>query len=283
MSQKTVLITGATSGIGLAGAEELGRRGWRVLVHARSEVRGQGALEALKRAVPKGDFDVVTGDLGSLKSIADLAQQVATKAPVLDALWNNAGGLQTEEKVSSDGVELQMAVNHLATFALTARLLPLLKAAPGARVVATSSGAHYFSPRGISDWFSRRPGKYRPMGVYSQTKLANILFTQELNKRLAGTKVTAHAFHPGFVRTGFGSGGDPTKKSPFELLSFLALTPVQGADTGVYLVDAPEPAQTPGLYWVKRKPKGTSKAVTAEAAALLWQQSEAVVKRVLGE
>jgi len=167
MSQKTVLITGATSGIGLAGAEELGRRGWRVLVHARSEARGQGALDALKRAVPKGEFEVVTGDLSSLRSVADLARQVAAKAPVLDALWNNAGGLQTEEKASVDGVELQMAVNHLATFALTARLLPLLKAAPSARVVATSSGAHYFSPRDISDWFSRRPGKYRPFAVYS--------------------------------------------------------------------------------------------------------------------
>jgi len=282
MSQKTVLITGATSGIGLAGAEELGRRGWKVLVHARNEARGKGALETLRAAVPKGDFDVVTGDLSSLKAIAELARQVAAKAPVLDALWNNAGGLQTERKASADGVELTTAVNHLAAFALTSLLLPLLKAAPAGRIVGTSSGAHYFSPGKIGDWFADRPGKYRPMGVYGQTKLANILFTQELNRRLAGTTVTAHAFHPGFVRTGFGSSGDPSKKSPFELFSFLALPPAQGADTGVFLVDDPAPAQTPGRYWVKRQPKTPSGKATAEAGARLWEQSEAVVERVLG-
>ena len=282
MSQKTVLITGATSGIGLAGAEELGRKGWRVLVHARNEARGKGALETLRAAVPKGDFEVVTGDLSSLKSIAELARQVAAKAPVLDALWNNAGGLQTERKVSADGVELQTAVNHLAAFALTSQLLPQLKAAQAGRVVATSSAAHHFSPGKIGDWFADRPGKYRPMGVYGQTKLANILFTQELTRRLAGTTVTAHAFHPGFVRTGFGSGGDPSKKSPFELMSFLALPPAKGADTGVFLVDDPAPATTPGLYWVKRKPKNPSLHATVEAAGRLWAQSEAVVEGVLG-
>ena len=284
MNQKTVLITGATSGIGLAGAEDLGRRGWRVLVHARNEARGKGALESLRRAVPSGVFEVVTGDLASLKSVAELARQVGEKAPVLDALWNNAGGIQTERKLSADGIELQLAVNHLASFALTSRLLPSLKAAPSARIVATSSAAHFFSPRRIIDWFSDRPGKYGPMSVYGQTKLENILFTQELTRRLAGTPVTAHSFHPGFVRTGFGSGGDTTKKkSIFELFSFLALPPEKGADTGVFLVDDPEPAKTPGLYWVKRKPRTPSKAASPEAASQLWEQSEAVVRRILGE
>ncbi len=279
MSQKTVLITGATAGIGLAGAQELGRRGWKVLVHARNEARGKGALETLRAAVPRGDFDVVTGDLSSLKSVAELARQVAAKAPVLDALWNNAGGIQSERKASADGVELQMAVNHLAAFALTSRLLPQLKAAPAGRVVATSSGAHPLAPGNIQDWFLDRPGKYRPMQVYGQTKLANILFTQELNRRLAGTSVTAHSFHPGFVRTSFGSGGDPSKKSVFEMMGFLALPPEKGADTGVFLVDDPEPAKTPGRYWVKRKPKNPSGKATLEAGARLWAQSEALVEK----
>jgi len=173
MSAKTVLITGATSGIGLAGAEALGRKGWRVLVHARTEARGQGALDVLRKAVPEGKFEVVTGDLGSLRSAADLATQVGAKVSALDALWNNAGGLQTSRQVSVDGLELQMAVNHLAPFALTVRLLPLLKAAPAGRIVATSSMAHLFAPGKIDDWFGDRPGKYRPMGVYDQSKLAN--------------------------------------------------------------------------------------------------------------
>jgi len=281
MSQKTVLITGSTSGIGLAGAEELGRRGWRVLVHARNEARGKGALDLLRAAVPKGDFELVIGDLSSLKSVAELARQVAATAPVLDALWNNAGGLQTERKASADGVELQMAINHLAPFALTAKLLPQLQAAPAGRVVATSSAAQFFAPGKIRDWFTDRVGKYRPMGVYGQSKLANILFTQELNRRLAGTKVTAHAFHPGFVRTGFGSGGDPTKKSAFAALNFLALPPNKGADTGVFLVNDPEPLAAAGGYWVRRKRKNPSGQATADAGARLWEQSEAIVAQVL--
>jgi NAD(P)-dependent dehydrogenase (short-subunit alcohol dehydrogenase family) len=282
MSQKTVLITGATSGIGLAGAEALGRLGWRVLVHARNEARGQGALTLLRTVVPQGTFEVVTGDLSSLKSVLELAAQVAAKAPVLDALWNNAGGMQNLRQASADGVELQMAVNHLAAFALTTRLLPQLKAAPAGRVVATSSAAHHFSSSKTPDWFAARPGKYRPMGVYGQTKLANILFTQELSRRLVGSRVTAHAFHPGFVRTGFGSGGDPTKKSVFEMASFLALSPAQGADTGVFLVNDAQPLNQPGRYWTKRKPAKVSGKATAEAAALLWAQSEALVARVEG-
>jgi NAD(P)-dependent dehydrogenase (short-subunit alcohol dehydrogenase family) len=219
-----------------------------------------------------------------LKSVTDLARQVGEKAPVLDALWNNAGGIQPARGLSTDGIELQMAVNHLASFALTSRLLPSLKAAPAGRIVATSSAAHLFSPGKIDDWFAARPEKYKPMGVYGQTKLANILFTQELTRRLAGTPVTAHSFHPGFVRTGFGSGGDATKKkSIFELVSFLAMPPEKGADTGVFLVDSLEPAKTPGLYWVKRTARTPSNAANPQAASRIWEQSEAVVRRVLGE
>jgi retinol dehydrogenase 14 len=285
MSQKTVLITGATSGIGRAGAEELGRRGWRVLVHARNEARGNGALESLRAAVPKGDFEVVTGDFSSLKSVAELAQQVAAKAPVLDALWNNAGGLglKFERKTSADNVEFHMAVNYLAAFTLTRRLLPQLEAAPAGRIVATSSEAYNFSPRTITEWFPERPEKYRHMAAYGQAKLANILFTQELTRRLAGTTVTAHAFHPGFVRTEFGTGGIAANWTPFKLVGFLGLTPARGADTGVFLVDESEPAKTPGLYWVKRKPKTPSKVVTADSASRLWEQSDRVVRKILGE
>jgi NAD(P)-dependent dehydrogenase (short-subunit alcohol dehydrogenase family) len=239
----------------------------------------------LRAAVPKGDFDVVTGDFSSLKSVAELARQVEGKAPVLDALWNNAGGLgwKAVKKTSADGVELQMAVNHLAAFALTLRLLPRLKAAPAGRIVATSSGSHHSAPSRIMDWFSDRPGKYRHMAVYGQAKLATILFTQELSRRLAGTRVTAHCYHPGFVRSGFGTGGDPAKKSPFEWISFLAIPPAKGADTGVFLVDEAGPAKTPGLYWVKRRPHAPSKEATADSASRLWDQSEAVVPRILGE
>lgn len=278
MAKKTVLITGATSGIGLAGAEALARLGWRVLVHARSTARGQGALDHLRQAVPQGTFEVVTGDLSSLAEVVALADQVAATAPALDALWNNAGGMQTERKLTADGLEWQMGVNHLAPFVLTSRLLPLLKAAPAGRVVATSSMAHAFAPRNLDDWFADRPGRYRPMGVYGQSKLANLLFTQELQRRLAGTTVTAHCFHPGWVRTGFGSSGKPQRLSLMALASRLALPPERGADTGVFLVDSPEPPLNPGLYWIKRRPAPPAKAATLEAAQRLWEQSERLLQ-----
>jgi NAD(P)-dependent dehydrogenase (short-subunit alcohol dehydrogenase family) len=280
MAQKTVLITGSTSGIGLAGAEALARKGWRVLVHARSEERGKGALGDLRRAVPEGRFDLVTGDLASLKSVAGLADQVAAQVTQLDVLWNNAGGMQTESRVSVDGLELQMAVNHLAPFALTARLLPLVQAAPAGRVVATASMAHAFAPGLPDDWFAPPQGRYAPMGVYGTTKLANILFTRELQRRVAGTSVTAHCFHPGWVRTGFGSGGQPQKWNLMSAASsVLALPPDQGADTGVFLAEAAPPVKTPGLYWIKRKVASVSKLVTDEAARRLWDQSTERMRR----
>jgi len=282
MGQKTVLITGSTSGIGYAGALALGAQGWKVLGHARSIQRGEGVLATLRKAVPHGAFDFVTGDLGSLASVVELANQVGQKVTNLDALWNNAGALQTSRLASADGVELQRAVNHLAPFVLTARLLPLLKAAPEGRVVATGSMAQAFAPTPINQWFQDRPGRYQPMAVYGQTKLANLLFTQELQRRLVGSRVTAHVFHPGFVRTGFGSGGDPQKKGMFASISFLAIAPEKGADTGVYLVSDPAPAQTPGQYWVKRSVKAVRSA-TPEAAALLWAQSDDEVNRILGK
>jgi NAD(P)-dependent dehydrogenase (short-subunit alcohol dehydrogenase family) len=229
-------------------------------------------------------FDNVLGDLGSLRSVADLASQVREKAQVLDAIWNNAGGIQYVRKVSEDGVELQMAVNYLAPFALTRLLLPLVKESPQGRIVFTSSSAHSFAPARIDDWLGKQPDPYLPMAVYGQSKLAIILFTQELARRLAGTSVTIHVFDPGFVRTDFMGRGDPKRKKYFfEYLSFLAIPPDRGADTGVFLVDEEAPSKSSGVYWMKRKPSKTSRAVTPEAAARLWEQSEAAVQNVLGE
>jgi len=284
MSQKTVLITGATAGIGLAGAEELGRRGWRVLVHARSETRAQETLETLRKAVPGGAFDGVLGDLSSLSSVAGLASQVREKTPVLDALWNNAGGIQYENKVSEDGVELQMAVNYLAPFALTRLLLPLVKASPSGRIVFTSSSGHSFAPARIDDWLGQQPGPYLPMAVYGQSKLAMIMLTQELARGLAETNVSVHAFDPGFVRTEFMERGDPRRKKYFfEYLTFLAIPPAKGAETGVFLVADALPSKSSGVYWVKKKPQKVSRMITAEAAARLWEQSDAIVRSVLAE
>jgi len=225
---------------------------------------------------------LVTGDLSSLQAVVALANQVSAKAPVLDALWNNAGGLQTERRQSADGIELQRAVNHVAPFVLTQRLLPNLKAAPAGRVVFTASMAHVFGPSRVSSWLDDKKSSYSPMGTYGLTKLANILVTQELQRRLAGTSVTAHCFHPGWVNTGFGSGGVPRKPSFVGWVTDrLALSPARGADTGVFLVDDPATPATPGLYWDSRRAKKPSKT-SAEAALQLWDETERVVQRILG-
>ena len=236
----------------------------------------------LRARVPEGDFEGVTGDLASLASVADLAGQVQAKAASLDALWNNAGGMSRSFATTVDGIEGQMAVNFIAPFALTRLLLALLRAAPQGRIVTTSSMAHAFAPRRIEDWLVPGREGYRPMAVYGQSKLATILFTEELARRIGRGFVTVNAYHPGFVRSGFGSGGDPRKKGSFAFASFLALSPEKGADTGVWLIDDPGAQASTGRYWMNRKPKKPSSAVTPETARLVWDKAETAVRKALG-
>jgi len=282
MARKTVLITGSTSGIGFAGAEALGRKGWKVFVHGRSPSRLDPAIAELRARVPEGDFEGVSGDLASLASVAELARQAKAKTASLDALWNNAGGMNTSFATTVDGIEGQMAVNFIAVFALTRLLLPILRAAPHGRIVMTSSMAHSFAPRKIDDWLVPGGRKYRPMGVYGQSKLATLLFTEELARRIGQNSITVNAYHPGFVRSGFGSGGDPNKKGTFAFASFLALPPEKGADTGVWLVDDPAPRAATGCYWIRRRPRKPSSAVTPETARLVWDIAEAAIHKALG-
>jgi NAD(P)-dependent dehydrogenase (short-subunit alcohol dehydrogenase family) len=282
MARKTVLITGATSGIGFAGAEALGRKGWRVLVHGRNAARLDPAIAELQSRVPEGQFEGVTGDLTSLASVADLVRQVRTKTASLDALWNNAGGMNTSFVTTVDGLESQMAVNFIAPFALTRLLFALLLAAPQGRIVTTSSMAHVFAPRRIEDWLVPGGKRYRPMAVYGQSKLATLLFTEEFARRIGQGSVTINAYHPGFVRSGFGSGGDPQKKGSFAFASFLALSPEKGADTGVWLVDDPEVQSLTGSYWLKRRQKKPSSAVAPETARLVWDKAETAIQKTLG-
>ncbi len=185
---KTILITGASTGIGKAGALELGRRGWKVFVHARSEARGKPVLDELKQAAPNADFSLVTGDVSSMVEVKSLAEQVKAQTKTLDVLWNNAGLLMDERKVSVDGWEMTMAINHLAPFVLTRELLPLIEQTQG-RIITTSSGAHQMGTFNWDDWMDEKSA-YSSFKAYSKSKLANILFTRELARGELPQKVS---------------------------------------------------------------------------------------------
>ncbi len=274
-SNQVILITGATAGIGKAGALELGRRGWKVFVHARSVARGNPVLDEMKKSVPNANFVLVTGDLSSLTEVKALADQVKSQTEKLDVLWNNAGLILDERKVSSDGWELTMAVNHLAPFVLTRELLPLIESVSG-RIITTSSFAHTFGKFNWEDWMDEK-SKYASMKFYGKSKLANILFTRELARRVGSKGVGAYCFHPGLVRTDFGKQRDAEQQEsymPGWLRSLIMIDSVTGADTGIFLADNPSAKKSNGQYWVKRKVRKTSRFVNDVDAAKLWELSE---------
>lgn len=279
MTQKTILITGSTAGIGLAGAEALGRQGWRVLVHARTAARGQPLVDDLVRRIPMGHFDLVTGDLSDLDQVKALADQTMTLTDRLDVLWNNAGLMTTVGQSSAQGFELQWAVNHLAPFLLTSRLLPLVQAARQGRVIQTASFAHHIGKvPADGSGFSRGAGRYRGYKVYGDTKLANILFIRELARRTGGTKVTAHSFHPGYVRTTIGSNGDQSRGNAASWLAFAQIPVEQGAETGVFLATHEQAAAVSGVYWSSKRPRRGSWSITDGNAARLWDLTEGVLE-----
>ena len=278
-SKPVILITGASTGIGKAGAHLLAKHGWKVLLHARTVERGKPVVDELQRLTPEGEFDLVTGDLSSLEEVRGLAKQVKAHTPTLDVLWNNAGLTLQERIITMDGWEMQMAINHLAPFLLTHELLPMLEASRG-RVITTSSGAHYGGKFNWTDWMDEK-GRYSSFGVYSKTKLANVLFTQELARRYGSKGITAHCYHPGAVNSDFfRERGKTNPLSSFgtKLFTRFMLSNEDGADTGVFLAESPQAEESNGKYWAKRKIQTPSGQVTEENARKLWELSEEAVQ-----
>lgn len=227
------LVTGASDGIGRQTALELQKRGGTVLVHGRSEPR---AIDAVKSLGP-GDFVPVWGDLSSLGDVAAMADRVLEKHPVIDVLLNNAGVFMKERKLTPDGFETTMAVNHFGHFLLTHRLLPALKAAKQGRVVHVSSMAHQRGGIDLDDLTFEKG--FSGYGAYSASKLANVLFSNALAQRLKSTKVTSNSLHPGVIKTkllktGFGMGGASLES---------------GAVTSVYCATDPKLARVSGEYF----------------------------------
>jgi retinol dehydrogenase 12 len=266
----TFLITGGNTGIGLSTAAALARAGGRVYIGCRSAAAGEAAIERIKSQADEADVRLLTLDLASLASVRACANSFLELDEPLHVLVNNAG-VGGQRGLTADGFELHFGVNHLGHFALTQLLLERLTASgPGARVVNVSSEAHY-DARGIDYAAVRRPtATFVGMREYAVSKLCNVLFTQELARRLAGTGVTAYALHPGVVAS------DIWRRVPRlarPIITRRMLTTEQGAATSVYCATSPAVAADSGLFYDKCAVKEASPVATQELAALLWKQS----------
>ncbi len=278
MQGKTVVVTGANSGLGRATAQDLARRGARVLMTARDPEKGQEALESIRAATGNESVELLLADFARLSDVRSLAAAILQRCERIDVLVNNAGLILKKRFETEDGHEQQMQVNHLAPFLLTSLLLDRLRASAPARVITLSSSAHWVGGLDPTDLSASRG--YWGFRVYSQTKLANILFTRELARRLEGSGVTANAVHPGVVATGFGAVEDAGRLFGFGawLISPFVQSPAKGARTSIHLASSPELAETSGGYFARCRPARTSRAARdPELAAQLWEASEALV------
>lgn len=270
------MVTGATGGIGEVTARELAHQGAILVIVGRNQAKCMSVVEQIQQATGNPNVEFMLADLSAQAQIRQLAAQFKQKYNHLDLLVNNVGGLFIRRQESIDGIELTLALNHLSYFLLTNLLLDSLKASAAARIVNVSSDAH----RGNKIHFDDLQGhqKYRGFGAYTQSKLANLLFTYELARRLAGTSVTVNALHPGFVASSFATnnGWFWNKVYPY-LVKFIAITPEEGARTSLYLASSPAVEGITGQYFIKQKAVLSDKASYDQAAAKqLWQMSAAL-------
>lgn len=271
------LITGATSGIGEATATGLARLGAHVILVARDKLRGQASREKVRVQSGNRRVDLLMADLQSPGEIEALALQVLDRYPALHVLVNNAGVVNLRREVTPGGLERTFAVNHLAHFQLANLLLARLHASAPARIVNVSSHGHKFGSIDLEDLQTERK-KYAWLRVYGASKLANILFTYELARRLEGSGVTANCLHPGAVATSLGKNNGRLGHIVLPLLKPFFLSPEQGARTSIYLASSPEVATTSGRYYVKCRAVPSSAASHDEALArALWKASKRLV------
>lgn len=276
MQGKTIVFTGATSGLGEAAALNLAQQGARIVLIARDQKRADETLAKLKAAAPGAAHKAYIADFSRLADMKRAGALIASEEPQIDVLANNAGAIFSQRQITADGLEMTFAVNHMAHFVLTNALLNTLKATPGARIINTGSSAHGPAKLDLDDLSSERAGILRAYGL---SKLCNMLHARELARRLEGTSVTANSFHPGFVASRFG---DNTGLLGFLIgigKNFRAISNEEGADTLIWLASSTEGGQERGGYFVRRKRAPASAEFNDINARKLWDASEAIAAR----
>ena len=272
MQGKTVVITGATSGIGEVAAIRLAEQGARIVFTARDQARADDTMAKLRQANPGADHVVHMADLSTMAEMKRVAGELA-REPQIDVLINNAGALFNKRQETADGLEMTFALNHMAYFTVTNLLLAKLK--PGARIVTVASNAHRGAKLDFNDLQSRKG--YIGFPVYARSKLCNILFNRELARRI-GHGITANALHPGFVATRFGDNSGGLMRTVLKVAKPIgAISPEEGAQTIIYLASSPQVAGVTGEYFYECKPTTpTAEARNDEDARKLWEISESI-------
>jgi retinol dehydrogenase-12 len=272
MQDRICLVTGATSGIGLVTAQALAKQGATVVVVARNPERGTATVSRITQKTGSAKVELLMADLSVQAQVHQLAEALQHRFARLDVLVNNAGALFSKRLLSADGIEMTFALNHLGYFLLTNLLLDALKASAAARIVNVSSGAHQRGTIDFADFQGER--RYGGWRAYCQSKLANLLFTYELARRLEGTEVSVNAMHPGFVATGFGRNNRGIVALFIRLAQLAALSPEQGAETLIYLATSPEVEGVTGKYFVNKQAVPSSRESYDQAVTQrLWQLS----------
>ncbi len=282
MKNKTVVITGITSGIGRFTAVDLASRGARLVLIARNKARADETIEEIRKKTGNKNIALFIADLSVMEDIRKVTAEIIRKYPVIDVLINCAGMVFPKRYESSEGIEMTFALNHLGYFMLTNRLVEHLKAAPSARIInvaseAQRSGQIHFDDLNLENGYSA-------FKAYSQSKLANVIFTYELARRLEGTRVTANAVHPGVVNTRFGRDFNGIWKILFAFVKPFMRNVEKGAETVIWLAVSPEVEGVSGKYFTDKKQiRSTDISYDKEIADRLWKVSEEMVDRILGE
>ncbi len=273
LAGRVAVVTGASSGIGLEMARGLASRGASVLAISRAGGSGGKVVASLRASTGNDSIHFLPADLSSLADVRNAAAQVRERTDRVDLLLNNAGAYFSRRRTTVDGHEATFALNHLAPFLLTHLLAEPLLRSDAARVVTTASEAARAGRLRLDDPMLEHG--YSGWAAYGQSKLANLAFTSALARRLEATPVSANAFHPGFVDSGFGSGGRLMNKLLRLAARLFARTPEKGAETGLYLATSPEVAQVSGAYYADRKPiRPKAPARDRETTERLWALSE---------